>query len=277
MTAGPPGVRRGETLLRTSAVARAFGDEVAVDGVDLTVHAGEVHALVGLNGAGKTTLMRLALGMLRPDRGRARLRVVPGPAVDARTAPAATWAQVGHLIETPFAYAELTVTETIRCAARLRGLDRHEAATAGERVIADLALEHWARRRVRTLSLGNRQRVGLACAVVHRPRLLILDEPTNGLDPAGVVRVRRHLLEAVEQGAGVLLSSHHLDELARVADRITVLHGGRVVGGLPPDGTDLERQLFAMLLAADGDAAGGAAGAPGAAGVGVARRDGGGR
>ena len=238
-------------LLELRDLARRFGEEVAVAGIDLTVHPGEIHALVGLNGAGKTTLMRLALGMLRPDGGSARLRVSDGGPVEAVSAPPSTWAWVGHLIETPFAYAELTVTETIVAAARLRGLSATDARAAATSVVDDLALGHWAARRTGQLSLGNRQRVGLACALVHRPRLLVLDEPTNGLDPAGVVAVRRRLEHLADDGAGILVSSHHLDEMARIADRITVVHRGRVVGGLAPQGTDLERQFFAMVYAAD--------------------------
>lgn len=251
--------------LRTAGVTRAFGSEQALAGVDLDLHAGEVHALVGLNGAGKTTLMRLALGMLRPDTGSVRVDVGDGP-VDPVGAPAATWRQVGHLIETPFTYPELTVRETVRSAGRLRGLDRLAADAATTRVLAELALDHWAERRARTLSLGNRQRVGLACAVVHDPRVLVLDEPSNALDPAGVVRVRRWLAEAADRGAAVLVSSHHLDEMARVAHRITVLHRGRVLGTLDPAGADLERQFFDMVYeeedAVDGSPAPAPASAP---------------
>lgn len=232
--------------LRATGVARAFGTEQALAGVALDLRAGEVHALVGLNGAGKTTLMRLALGMLRPDAGEVRVDVGAGP-VDPVGAPSATWRHVGHLIETPFTYPELTVRETVRSAARLRGLDRAAASAATTRVLAELALDHWSERRAGTLSLGNRQRVGLACAVVHDPQLLVLDEPSNALDPAGVVRVRRRLADAADRGAAVLVSSHHLDEMARVAHRITVLHRGRVVGTLDPAGADLERQFFDMV------------------------------
>jgi ABC-2 type transport system ATP-binding protein len=239
-------------LLRATAVRRAFGPEQALAGVDLTVRAGEVHALVGLNGAGKTTLMRTMLGMLRPDSGRVTV-YLPGAdgERDVRDLPTGAWAHVGHLVETPFAYAELTVTETLHCAARLRGLGGADARAAVTEVVDELDLGHWADRRTRTLSLGNRQRLGLACAVLHRPRLMVLDEPSNGLDPAGVLRVRRHLTRAASDGAGVLVSSHHLDEMARMAHRITVLHRGRVVGTLPPDGADLEQQFFTMVYTAE--------------------------
>lgn len=240
--------------LRAEGVEKAFGPERALDGVDLSLAAGEIHALVGLNGAGKTTLMRVLLGMTRPDAGRVALDLpgTPGP-VPLGDVPAGAWGAVGHLIETPFTYAELTVTETVRAAARLRGLPVPDAARAAEAVIDELALGHWAGRRTRTLSLGNRQRVGLACALVHRPQVLVLDEPSNALDPAGVLRVRRRLLAAADDGAAVLVSSHHLDEMARIAHRITVLHRGRVVGTLPPGGTDLERAFFAMVYAAEGE------------------------
>lgn len=257
-------------LLEARGLVRSFGPEQAVAGVDLDLRPGEVHALVGLNGAGKTTLMRMLLGMVRPDAGSVRLRPpgAPGGAaggsglaeglaegvveVTGRRAPSATWRGVGHLVETPYAYAELTVAETVRAAGRLHGLDREEADAASRRAIADLALEHWSARRTRTLSLGNRQRLGLACALVHRPHLMVLDEPTNALDPAGVLLVRRLLAGVAGAGGGVLVSSHHLDEVARIAHRITVMHRGRVVGTLPPGGADLERQLFAMLASAEG-------------------------
>jgi len=238
-------------LLRADGVARRFGDEPAVAGINLELVAGEIHALVGLNGAGKTTLMRLLLGMVRPDAGRVTLRTDGAP-VEVAHVPAIAWRAVGHLVETPFTYAELTVTETVRSAARLHGMTADDAGAAAERVIDELALRHWASRRTRTLSLGNRQRVGLACALVHHPDVLVLDEPTNALDPAGVLLVRRRLLDAAAGGAAVLVSSHHLDEMARIADRITVLHRGRVIGSLPPGGTDLERLFFEMVYTAEG-------------------------
>src|SRR5665648_316796 len=172
-------------LLRADGVAKSFGDEPAVVGVNLDLVAGEIHALVGLNGAGKTTLMRLLLGMVRPDAGHVTLRT-DGALVEVAHVPATAWRAVGHLVETPFTYAELTVTETVRSAARLHGMTADDARAAAEQVIDELALRHWASRRTRTLSLGNRQRVGLACALVHHPDVLVLDEPTNALDPAAV-------------------------------------------------------------------------------------------
>lgn len=240
----------GEGLLTVEGVYKAFAGETALRGVDLELRAGSIHALIGLNGAGKTTLMRVMLGMIAPDEGVVTLRTWTGQMPVARV-PAAAWSEVGHFVEAPFAYPELTVTETIVAAARLRGMSRRAAADATQTMIDRLALRRWADRRAHTLSLGNRQRLGLACALVHGPRVVVLDEPANALDPAGVLLIRTLLQDAAAAGAAVFVSSHHLDEVARLADTITVMHRGRVIGTLPPDGIDLERRFFAMLHTAD--------------------------
>lgn len=233
--------------LSARAVSRRFGDERALVDVDVTVGAGEVVALVGLNGAGKSTLMRLLLGMLRPDTGTVEALGQP-----AARAGAAVWGRVGHLIETPPRYRELTVRESVYSAAQLQGRDRRTARQLAAETIDLRELDHWRDRRTGTLSLGNRQRLGIAMAVVHRPVVLVLDEPSNALDPLGVVRVRELLRTlATEQNAAVLVSSHHLDEVARMADRIVVLHRGRTLGELDPAGQDVERAFFAWVLDAD--------------------------
>jgi ABC-2 type transport system ATP-binding protein len=233
-----------EEALRCEAVSRDFGDVAAVRDLDLRVAAGEVLALVGLNGAGKTTLMRLLLGMVRPDAGRVE---VLGRPVGRRV----PWSGVGHMVDTPFAYPELTVRENLSAAALLHGIAKPDVATAVQGVLGMLHLQAYAGRRAGTLSLGNRQRVGLASALVHRPRLLVLDEPTNALDPAGVVLLRDVVVGAADDGVGVLVSSHHLDEVARVADRVAVIHRGRIVGELDPRGAELEQAFFAMVYDAD--------------------------
>jgi ABC-2 type transport system ATP-binding protein len=203
-------------------LTKAYRDVVAVDELDLHVAPGEIHALLGLNGAGKTTTIRMLLGMVRPTRGQVSLLgspVHPG----ART----VWSRVGYLVETPSAYPDLTVEENVRMTARLHGLREEKAVSE---VISRLGLDHHARHRVRTLSLGNKQRLGLAKALVHRPDLVVLDEPANGLDPAGVVEIRRLLHDLAQRdGVTVLLSSHILTEVARLATRIGVLDHGRLV------------------------------------------------
>lgn len=232
--------------IEVRGIAREFRGGAGIHGVDLVVAPGEVHAIVGLNGAGKTTLMRLLLGMLRADRGEVRI-----DGVEVQRARAATWRHVGHLVDHPLAYAELDVRENLQAAARLHGLGRREADSAVEAAIAEFDLGRYARVRANRLSLGNRQRVGLAAALVHRPRVVVLDEPTSALDPAGVILLRESLLRRVDAGVGVLVSSHHLDEVARIADRITVINDGRAIGSLDPAGIDLERAFFAAVHADD--------------------------
>lgn len=209
--------------------------------VSLTVAPGEVHALVGLNGAGKSTLMRAALGMIPLSSGSARVAgIAVGPGVD--------WSAVGHLVGPPFAYPELTVEATLRVAAELALAPR----TAVDVAIDEFDLSAARKRRVRTLSSGNRQRTGLAAALIGAPRLLVLDEPTNALDPAAIITLRESLRARAAAGAAVIVSSHHLDEVARIAHSITVIHRGAVVGSLDPTGVELERALFALVAQVDG-------------------------
>jgi ABC-2 type transport system ATP-binding protein len=229
--------------IEARALTREFGGGAGVRDIDLDVHPGEIHALVGLNGAGKTTLMRLLLGMLKPDSGTVLL--------DGQPLPAAQWSRVGHLVETPLAYGELDGRTNLLLAARLHGAARGEAAAMVHSVLDELNLDRYAPVRARRLSLGNRQRLGLAAALQHHPQIIVLDEPTNSLDPAGVILLREALVRRAAVGAGVLVSSHHLDEVARVAHRITVINGGRVIGTLDPHGIDIERSFFALVHAGD--------------------------
>lgn len=228
--------------LTLSASAKAYGDVHALAGLDLTVEPGEIHAIVGLNGAGKTTAMKAVVGHTALDTGSVSLFGVP-----TADAGAAEFARLGFVIDQPFGYPELTVRDNIVHAGRLHGLSRDAAVAAAREWIERLALDRWAGARARELSLGNRQRLGFACAAAHEPDLLILDEPTNALDPAGVLLLRDALVAAAVRGTGVLVSSHHLDEVSRIAARITVIHVGRVVGTLEPGQTDLERRFFDVV------------------------------
>ncbi|MCW5950868.1 MAG: ABC transporter ATP-binding protein [Propionibacteriaceae bacterium] len=232
--------------LQLRDIRHAFGGQPALAGFDLQVGPGEVVALVGLNGAGKTTAMRVLAGRLRPDAGAA---AVLGH--DPSDLPTRAARSFGHLVGAPLAYRELTVRENLVAAARLHGLDHIKAVKAADAAVAEFALDQWIGRRAGTLSAGNWQRLGVACATLHRPEALILDEPTGALDPAGVVIVRDLVRSLAESGSGVLVSSHHLDEVSRVADRIVVAHAGRVIGSLPSGEGELEQRFFSMLLAAD--------------------------
>ena len=232
--------------LTCTRLTRVFRGGAGVRDVDLEVAAGTVHALVGLNGAGKTTLMRLLLGMLRPQAGTVRLDGRPL----AQLQPA-DWNGLGHLVGPPLAYPEIDVRTTLTLAARLHGVRPGAIRSVVDDAVEEWALTPYAATPVRTLSAGNLQRVGLAVALQHRPGVIVLDEPTNALDPSGVVLLREVLLRRVAGGAGVLVSSHHLDEVARIADVITVVNGGEVVGTLEPGEPDIERAFFARVLAHD--------------------------
>jgi len=232
-------------------VSHTFGSKVALDQLTLAVRPGRVTALIGLNGAGKTTALRALAGRLRPTRGEARI-LGHNPA----DLPVDVAARFGQAVEAALVYPELTVTENLWCAARLHGMPRRAAAPEASAAVGHMGLDPWRHARARTLSMGNRQRLGIACATLHRPTALILDEPTSALDPQGVVLVRELVRGLADDGAAVLVSSHHLDEVSRIADEIVVLHDGRDVGRLEPGGTDLEQRFFAMVLDADTRTAG---------------------
>lgn len=232
--------------LEARGLVRRFPGGAGVHGIDLLIEPGEIHAIVGLNGAGKTTLMRLLLGMLRPQAGSA---LIDG--IEIGGGPSSIWARVGQLVEHPLAYSELDGRSNLIVAARLHGIERRTAGALVDRAIAEFDLARYSKVRASRLSLGNRQRLGLAAALQHDPALIVLDEPTNALDPAGVILLREALLRRAAAGAGILVSSHHLDEVARIADRITVVNAGRTIGSLDPAGVDLERAFFAMLHADD--------------------------
>jgi ABC-2 type transport system ATP-binding protein len=233
--------------LLASGATRVFASGVGVFDLDLRLVPGQIVALVGLNGAGKSTLMRVLLGMLRPDHGEVRLAGHP-----LAEAPVEEWAKVGHLVEYPLAYPELSGRRNLQLSARLRGVSDVDSVVEG--IITELALERYADRRVRSLSLGNKQRVGLAAALQHDPRVIVLDEPTNSLDPAGVIRLRESLLRRARDGVAILVSSHHLDEVARIADRIVVMNSGRLIGDLDPATPEIERAFFEAVRIDDEEA-----------------------
>jgi ABC-2 type transport system ATP-binding protein len=209
-------------VIETQHLSKHFGAVRAVEAIDLRIERGEVYAFLGLNGAGKTTLIRMLLGMIRPSGGAASLF---GQVI--RAGGRGPWRRVGHLVESPAAYPELSVRENLEITRRLYGVaDRGATARALER----FSLAAQAHRRAGVLSLGNLQRLGLARALLHNPDLVILDEPANGLDPAGVVEVRE-LLHSLsrEQGTTVFMSSHVLTEVNRLATRIGIVHRGRLI------------------------------------------------
>jgi ABC-2 type transport system ATP-binding protein len=231
-----------DRVLTLHGVCRAYRGGAGVQNVDLTVQRGEIHALVGLNGAGKSTLMKLMLGMLRPDMGD-----IDVLGRNIRDLDGKQWARVGALIEYPLTYGELDGRTNLQLAARLHGVPPAEIGPVVEHITGELDLHRYAAVRARRMSLGNKQRLGLAAALQHNPDLIVLDEPTNALDPSGVILLREALVRRASAGAGVLVSSHHLDEVARIATRISVIADGRMIGTLDPDGIDIERAFFSLV------------------------------
>lgn len=225
-------------MLAFDNVRRRFHGGAGVTDLTFAIEPGEIVALIGLNGAGKTTLMRLALGMLRPQQGSVHLF---GHPLDAATPEA--WARVGALIEVPLAYPELTVRKNLHIACLLHQADPRRVADS----LIAWQLDPVANRRFRRLSLGNRQRLGLAAAMQHDPSLIVLDEPSNALDPASVILLREQLLRRAQDGAAIMVSSHHLDEVARIADRVLLMNAGRLIGELDVTGPDLERTFFERI------------------------------
>jgi ABC-2 type transport system ATP-binding protein len=206
----------------TEGLTKSYGAVRAVDSVNLRVCRGEIYGFLGLNGAGKTTTIRTLLGMIHPTAGRVE---VLGQTVTRNGR--GPWRQVGHLVEAPAVYPELTVREHLEMARRLHNLSDPKATA---RVIDQLGLAIYADRKAGTLSRGNLQRLGLARALLHEPALLILDEPANGLDPAGVVEIRELLQRLVhERGVTIFMSSHILTEVERLATRIGIIHQGRLL------------------------------------------------
>jgi ABC-2 type transport system ATP-binding protein len=208
---------------------KSFRDVRAVSDVSLRVRPGEIYGFVGLNGAGKTTTIRLLLGMLRPTAGSVRVLGQPvGPH------GAGPWARIGHMAGSPSAYPQLTVRENLEITRRLRAL---KDARAVDRVMDLFALTSYMGRKAGTLSTGNLQRLGLARALLHNPELLILDEPANGLDPAGVVEIRELLRSlAHSKGVTIFMSSHILTEVDRLASRIGIIHRGCLIEELDSAG-----------------------------------------
>jgi ABC-2 type transport system ATP-binding protein len=212
-------------VLELSNISRSFGTRRALDGVSLEVSAGEAVLLVGRNGAGKTTLLRIATGFLDADGGTV---TIDGVSIAER---ARAQAKLGYLPEHAPAPSELTVRDHLATRARLKGVHARDAV---DRAMAATDITAEANRRIGTLSKGFRQRVGLADALLGEPPLLVLDEPTSGMDPIQTKELRAHLIGAAKQRA-VLISSHAVSDLEGLAARIAVLRNGVLVAVDTPE------------------------------------------
>jgi ABC-2 type transport system ATP-binding protein len=235
-------------LIETQNLGKQYGKVTAVENLSLRVAEGEIYAFLGLNGAGKTTTIRMLLGMILPTTGFA---MVLGTRVELGSSR--PWKDVGYLVETPHAYPELTVYENLDGARRMHPGTPVSAITD---VIDHLSLQKYADIRAGNLSLGNAQRLGLAKAMIHKPKLLFLDEPANGLDPAGIVEIREMLLEMTrEHGTTVFMSSHILAEVSRLAQRVGIIHNGHLLQEMDMDELEKNRQRRLLLQTRDNESA----------------------
>src|SRR3954470_8606426 len=210
----------GERVVEARGLVKHYGDIHAVDDVDLTVPAGDVYGLLGPNGAGKTTFMRMLFGLIRPDAGRIELfgrREVAGP-VDALR-------DVAGFVETPRFYPYLSGRANLEV---LATLDRRDSAGRIAEVLDQVELSDRAHSKVREYSYGMVQRLGVAAALMRAPRLLVLDEPTNGLDPAGIRDMRRLVARLASTGITILLSSHNMLEVEEICQHVAIMRRGRV-------------------------------------------------
>ena len=211
----------GARALELLGLVRRFGDVVALDDVSFSVEAGEMVGFVGPNGAGKTTAMRIALGVLRADVGEVRWL---GRPVDADTRR-----RFGYMPEERGLYPKMRVLDQLVYLARLHGLQPEDARDRAAAMVAVLGLAERGRDRAESLSLGNQQRVQLAAALVHRPDVLVLDEPFSGLDPVGVDVLSGMLRGQADAGVPVVFSSHQLDLVERLCESVVMIDRGRVV------------------------------------------------
>lgn len=224
-------------VIEVRNLTKRFKDLVAVNNVSLTVEAGEIYGFVRLNGAGKTTTIRLLLGMLKPTSGAVFLF---GQNISKSFK---RWNEVGYLVETTHAYPNLTVRENLTVYYHLRQLKNKGII---DEIIARLKLVEYQNIRAKHLSLGNLQRLGLAKALMHQPKLLLLDEPMNGLDPAGIIEMREMFKALAREGATIFISSHILSELAKLATNIGVIHRGKLLREL--NSAELEQQVMKKLI-----------------------------
>ncbi|MDY7990185.1 ABC transporter ATP-binding protein [Paenibacillus polymyxa] len=232
------GKNGGTPAIQIEGVHKKFGDYIALNNLSLEVSRGEIFGFLGLNGAGKTTTIKMLLAMLKPTSGKLYML---GEKVDAGNYK--LWDKVGYLEEATF-YPDLTVVENLDIARRMQGVPDKDSVN---RVIYKLGLELHKQKKAKNLSLGNKQRLGLAKAMIHNPEILILDEPINGLDPAGVAEIRNMLYNLAKNfGVTVFISSHLLEELSKVSTRIGIIHNGHLVKEVAMD--KLEQSLQKNLV-----------------------------
>ncbi len=224
-----------ETMIEVQDLTKYYGPHLAVSHLDFQVTAGEIVGFLGPNGAGKTTTLKILAGFLAPSRGTARIN-----GYDCVSDSLAARRSLGYVPENVSIYPDLTVTQFLRFAARAKGIAAKEEKSELDRVVASCGLEEVRHTLVAALSKGYRQRLGLAQALLNQPPLLILDEPTIGLDPSQIVEIRQ-LIKNLEGDHTVMLSSHILPEVSQLCDRVIIINRGQIVASDRPE--NLSRQM----------------------------------
>jgi ABC-2 type transport system ATP-binding protein len=244
--------------LEVRGLGKSFGGQVAVDGIDLVIPRGEFHALLGPNGAGKTTTLRMVAGLAAPDAGTVRIC-----GHDVAESPREAKSLLAFLPDEPMVYDKLTALEYLEFVAGLWGIEADEAEERARELLASLQLVDRAGERVEGFSRGMRQKLALAGGLIHDPQLMILDEPLTGLDAAAARHVKDLLLARVEAGCTVVLTTHILEIAERLAQRISIISHGRIVGqgtmaelrGADGRGETLEDIFLALTREGAGDVA----------------------
>lgn len=209
-------------VIETCELTKKYAHNICVEALNLHVPKGKIYGLLGRNGAGKTTTMKMLLNLVKPTSGSITLF-----GEDSVKAPHKTYFRIGSIIEAPGFYENLTATENLTILARLRGQHRKDTV---ENALSIVGLEKESNKLFKEYSLGMKQRLGIAAAIMHEPEILILDEPINGLDPVGISEIRSYLLKLCrEEGTTILISSHVLNEIEQLADTIGVMKDGKLI------------------------------------------------
>lgn len=224
-------------ILETKNLTKRYGNQTAVDDISLKIARNSIYGLLGPNGAGKSTTLKMIVGFLRPTEGQIMF--------DGRPWKRDVLTKIGALIEAPALYGNLTAEENLLVHTKLLGIPREKIHEALETV----NLQDTGKKRASQFSMGMKQRLGIAAALLNDPQLLVLDEPTNGLDPFGIQELRELISSFPQKGITVLLSSHILSEVAQVVDDIGIISGGRLLfQGAPDPDEDLEDFFTEVIL-----------------------------
>jgi ABC-2 type transport system ATP-binding protein len=232
-------------MLRCVHVTKRFGDRVALDNITLEIESDEIVGFVGRNGAGKTTTMRVIMGLLDPDEGQITWNGTPLTEALRR--------RIGYMPEERGLYPKMRCIDQLTYFAQLAGASQRDAKQQSSSLLESLGLGDRSHEAVEKLSLGNQQRVQLAAALVGQPALLVLDEPFSGLDPVGVDALTELLQQQTAHGVGLLFSSHQLELIERLADRVVIIEEGRVIANetVDPNNRGLLAERFRTLIGLD--------------------------